>query len=868
MRDIDAWKKAACTILVIDDEPRLRHGLCSFLEDMDHPSVEAGNGLQGLKILRETPGFFVAVIVDLRMPVMDGYAFIEHAVLEFPDLPIIVLSGVGTIEDALRAIRLGAWDFITKPLMNSAILEHALNKALERASLLRQNKRQQRQLENSLRESEDRFTKAFLYSPAALIISNLRSGRLIDVNDRCVNIFGFSRAEVIGRRLTNLGIWTDPDDPGRLLRLLQHEDAFRDSPVVFSAKSGRRLSTFVSAVKLSLAGRQVVLTMIDDETQRRMAMAASQAKSDFLAGMSHEIRTPMNGVVGMAEMLLDSNLTGDQRRMVETIETSGKALLNLINDILDFSKIEAGHFSLDIQDFDLSQILDDCATIISVQAQRKNLRFSHYIAPNVPLLLQGDPGRLRQILLNLAGNAVKFTEKGEVRIDVGRVMNDEDSSGFRSQVSALSPSENEVLLLFTVSDTGIGIAEDKLGAIFDRYSQAESSIFRRFGGTGLGLAISRQLAEMMGGEIGVRSILGQGSEFWFTAVFHGAAVQADPWRGNTISNRSVDLPTFHGHVLVAEDNAVNQQVILRMLHRLSVTADLASTGLQALESLKRKNYDLVLMDVEMPEMDGLATTREIRKAEDGRRTSDVGDRISDLQVSGLIPHPSPRLPIIAMTAGVSREDRVVCFAAGMDDYLTKPMILTDLARVLGKWLPRRGRDDEAKELCLEVHQEAKRAGLESPDATPLGRTSNAYGNGLKVAPRVPLVSYPMRNFGELLGRLAGDEETALWVQRTFLEQLPERVAELERLVAADQLRSAVIEAHALKGSALNAGFPALAESARRIEEAGRTSGKPGIEDHVSDLLHEVRRTLMDQARWIQPVDDVPFSAGSLTEGQS
>ena len=377
--------------------------------------------------------------------------------------------------------------------------------------------------------------------------------------------------------------------------------------------------------------------------EKKRADEASEAKGRFLANMSHEIRTPLNGVIGSSRLLETMPVPVEALEMVRMIRSSGDALLRVINDILDFSKVEAGKLDLEVAPFHLHRSLEESLWVFRASAKEKGLRLNCVLAPKLPVYVAGDDTRLRQVVLNLVSNALKFTSSGEVVLSASVERQDNTS----------------YCIAIEVRDTGIGIAPDQLPRLFSLFNQADVSISRRYGGTGLGLAISKRLVELMGGTISVESRPGEGTRFRFTVLMGHAQEPAA-----LIAPLSTVFADNQLRVLVAEDNVVNQRVALMLLKKLGVTADLAANGAQAIAAAVEKHYDLVLMDVQMPEVDGLAATREIRSCV-----------------------PLDRQPVIyGLTAHATTEYRDICVAAGMDGYLTKPLDLQKLQDLVAKLL--------------------------------------------------------------------------------------------------------------------------------------------------------------------------------------
>ena len=637
--------------------------------------------------------------------------------------------------------------------------------------------------------------------------ADFATGRFIHANRFSAEFLGYSLDELLQLRVCDIDPNFPPEAFDRTVQEIRARGHLQFETEQL-ARDGRRLpvemTVYYHAGNATTPPR--LIAFMSDIARRKEAEAvmrlakeaseaASAAKSEFLANMSHEIRTPLNAILGLTYLLKQEDPSPAQRERLSKMEVAGRHLLSLINDILDLSKIEAGRMDLEHTNFHLSAVLDNVASIIRDTATDKGLRLETD-TDGVPLWLWGDVTRLRQALLNFAGNAVKFTERGRICL--------------RSRL--LDEQGDALLVRFEVEDTGIGLTPEQQSRLFQAFAQADGSTARRFGGTGLGLALTRRLVELMGGQIGVASTPGVGSTFWFSVPLQRGHGPMPILPSATIATGADTLlRTRHrgARILLAEDNAINVEVVLEMLHGVGIDVAVAANGREAVEQARHQTFDLVLMDMQMPELGGIEATRLIRA----------------------LPHWDDR-PIIALTANAFAEDRQACLAAGMNDILTKPVEPDLFYATVLHWLAPTARGE--------------RQLVQTVATNPADTDDDQRVQALRTLPEVDVDSG--------LAMLRGNRRKYLALLGQLVDSQALQLAELEQALDSGDLARARRLAHSLKGAAATLGLTAIAETASALERrlTDETAAQPGQRASLAMAVGEIREALLALEATLSP----------------
>lgn len=658
-------------ILYIEDDPGLARLVQKKLQRAGYVVDIASDGEQG--VAKFEADSYDLMFVDQNLPVYDGLEVIRILGSKGILPPTIMITGSGDEKVAVEAMKLGAGDYIVKDVGAGYI--ELLPSAIEK--MLRQHRaiEEKRQAEEALRKSEERFRKLFEQSNDAIFIH--QAGRIIDVNHRACEMLGYGKEQLLTMEIADLYPQEGFTESSKKIATPQGLNSIESIlfETVFRKADGTVVAVEISSGIIDRE-KKIIQGIARDITERRRTEAelqkakeeaeiANRTKTEFLASMSHEIRTPMNAIIGMADLLLETPLTPEQQQYVQVFQSAGENLLTIINDIIDISKVEAGHVQLETVDFDLTDVIEKICDVMAVRAHEKGLELVYSAMPDVPIALLGDPTRLRQILVNLIGNSIKFTEKGQVFI----------------QVESHGQKNGNVELLFSITDTGIGIAPEKIDTIFDAFTQADSSTTRKYGGTGLGLTISKKLVELMGGHISVESKPGQGSTFSFTAQF---GIQTEP-KGY---REKIALDMKGVKVLVVDDNETNRMILRNTLSKLGAIITESDSGEHGLAEFKRAMetadpYQLALIDHRMPGMDGFELAKHIKETMGNIKSTAV----------------------MMLTSDNRSGDRELCKEFDITFYLVKPVkkaeLLVAIAAIMGRKIePVVGKIPEARAVDL------------------------------------------------------------------------------------------------------------------------------------------------------------------------
>lgn len=762
-------------ILVVDDDIHVHPYLKNLLaDDFDvqclSSAFEMEEELKG--------GYFPSMILmDVMMPNIDGFQACEalKSNIKTQDIPIIFLSALGEEKNEERGFEVGGIDFITKPLsrtvLKARIHSHLeleqhrkyLGQLVEERTYelrdvnqqLQQDIIERKKIEQKLQDSQMLFHSIVEDSSDGIIVYN-NSGKIRYINSAAKALLGgqkeqfiydLSKRPIVDGEPVEKTIVTDQGNKISLDVRVRQALCNREESFITTL---RDITKYLKAKN-------------DLRSAKEEAECANRTKNAFLANMSHEIRTPMNGVIGMTSLLLDTNLTKEQAEFTHVIGKSSQSLLTIINDILDYSKIESGQLDIEEVTFEIQTMVQDVIDLMSIKAKDKNIEFRSWIDPSVPEYVIGDPVRIRQILINLTDNALKFTKKGSVEIRV--------------------ELEGTSHIKFSVIDTGIGIPPLETKKLFKSFTQADSTTTRKYGGTGLGLTICKQLSNLMGGDIHVQSEVGKGSVFWFALRLRQKRreIKSQQRLLKTVATGDVEKKNKF-RILLAEDDVVNQQVGVYTLGKIGYEATVVENGKEVLEMLESKAFDLILMDIQMPIMDGFEATRKIRQS----KTSQINTSI----------------PIVAMTAHTMEGDKERCLSVGMTDYISKPLNRSELKTILDRWLP----------MKMEMSRYSRK---------------NALQPGVEVLERSTL-NARKKELGQKMGP---------FIER-FLKAFPEKIGNIEKAVKENDLVLLQTAAHTLKSNCETFGATRMVLLCKKMEIAAQHSRVSGLEEDLKQLQYE------------------------------
>ncbi|MEO1413957.1 MAG: response regulator [Bacteroidota bacterium] len=760
---------SATPVLVIEDNNIDFQLIKTFLRSESHLTYELYHAKslgEGLKLLSQQP--FQAILLDLVLPDSSGLETVVKLHQAFPSHPIIAMTGLlPDIEKGLEAISLGAMDYISKDELQRMVLPRILRYAIERKKNILGLEQAQRMGRMGNWELE---VATHSWSGARIIheLLGLKAGRTLQhLSDYLALAHESHSAELKQAFIGALQLGRDFQ--------MDHQVVTPQGDVRFVSIQAQ-VQKDKSGVPIMIRGTLQDITdrkrISDLEREKELATKEAKIRRDFLAKTSHEIRTPLNPILLLTNMLLESELDEEQIKNIKTIKSAGQTLLALVNDILDLSKIEAGKVEFTREPFTLADIFHDIANLMELNASQRELTLDMELDPQIPTLIVGDKVRLTQILLNLINNAIKFTIKGgvSVNVTVNRIV------------------EDEVILRFEVKDTGIGIPKDKLKVIFESFQQVDSPINRRMGGTGLGLTIVKQLVMLQQGQVYVESIEGQGSTFWFEmpyGLFEASGVEEldDNGAGKGAQVGQTDEYDLEGmRILLVEDEPLNQLVTRKLLTKWNAEIDIANNGLEGVQMLEKGDYHVVLMDLQMPVMDGLDATRYIRN-----------------QLSA----PLSDIPIIAMTANAISGSDDECFRVGMNDYTSKPI---DTINFYGKIVKYRNYQAKSAQGQLELEERKEKAReREEPDLDASLRIDNH-----------PMAHTNYTDLSYLRDKLGLDNDIVKTTVQKFLDNTPEMLEKMRSFMQEESYVNLGRMVHKMKGSAEYMGIKELIEEMEQV----------------------------------------------------